>query len=417
MTCSLSHFLYPLLCILQTPQFTITQIHIKVMFGNIVNDFILALFANRETVISCATIKRYMLKAALIGATGAVGQEFVIALNKHPWFELTQIASSPRSAGKKYTDALRDKDSGILRWHNKERVPDYIEDMIVSRVEDVNSQEFDLVFTALESDDAKIIEPVFARSVPVISTAAAFRYENDVPILIPGINDEHVELLEIQRKNRGWKGFVAPLPNCTTTGLAITLKPIMQEFEIEDVFMTSMQALSGAGRSPGVIALDIMDNVIPYIPKEEEKVQVETKKILGKFDTDSVSSADLKVSCTCTRVPVLDGHTEAVFVETEKPLEPDDVKRLMLNFSDSVTIRKLPSAPRDYIIVHDDPTRPQPRVDREINDGMTTVVGRLRKDSVFGHGIKYVLLSHNEKMGSAKGAVLMAELLKDKGIL
>jgi aspartate-semialdehyde dehydrogenase len=258
---------------------------------------------------------------------------------------------------------------------------------------------------------------MFARSVPVISTAAAFRYENDVPILIPGINDNHVELLNIQRKNRGWKGFIAPLPNCTTTGLAITLKPIMEEFEIKDIFMTSMQALSGAGRSPGVIALDIMDNVIPYIPKEEEKVQVETKKILGNLDSESIISAPIKVSCTCTRVPVLDGHTETVFVGTKKPVEPEQVKETLIRFSRGVTVKKLPSSPKDYIIVHDDPTRPQPRVDREINDGMTTVVGRLRKDTVFENGIKYVLLSHNERMGSARGAVLLAELLHHKEII
>src|SRR5206468_1910871 len=257
-----------------------------------------------------------MLKVALVGATGAVGQEFVIALNKHPWFELTQIASSERSAGKKYTDALRDPSTGILRWHNKEQVPEYVQDMILSTVEDLDKKNFDLAFTALESSDAKVIEPSFARSLPVISTAAAFRYENDVPILIPGVNDEHAQLLNVQRKNRGWKGFIAPLPNCTTTGLAITLKPIMDKFGIENVFMTSMQALSGAGRSPGVIALDIMDNVIPYIPKEEEKVQVETKKILGGMNNGSIAPASLKVSCTCTRVPVLDGHTESVFVET-----------------------------------------------------------------------------------------------------
>lgn len=358
-----------------------------------------------------------MLKAALIGATGAVGQEFAVALNKHPWFELVQIASSPRSAGKKYIDALRDKDSGVLKWHNKEQVPDYIRDMIVSRVEDVDPRKFDLIFTALESDDAKIIEPNFATSVPVISTAAAFRYEKDVPILIPGINDSHVELLNIQRKTRGWKGFIAPLPNCTTTGLVITLKPIMKEFEIESIFMTSMQALSGAGRSPGVIALDIMDNVIPYIPKEEEKVQVETKKILGELDSESIIPAQIRVSCTCTRVPVLDGHTETVFVGTRKPTEPEQVKDAMTRFSRDISIQKLPSSPKDYIIVHDDPTRPQPRVDREINDGMTTVVGRLRKDTVFENGIKYVLLSHNERMGSARGAVLLAELLHDKRMI
>jgi aspartate-semialdehyde dehydrogenase len=358
-----------------------------------------------------------MLKVALIGATGAVGQEFVIALNKHPWFELTQIASSERSAGKKYIEALHDPSTGILRWHNREQIPEYIRDMIINKVEDIDKKNFDLIFTALESSDAKAIEPSFARSLPVISTAAAFRYENDVPILIPGVNDEHAHLLNVQRKNRGWKGFIAPLPNCTTTGLAITLKPIMDKFGIENVFMTSMQALSGAGRSPGVIALDIMDNIIPYIPKEEEKVQVETKKILGNLDTHFIVPNPIKVSCTCTRVPVSDGHTETVFVETKRPAEPEKVKDEMLKFSKSVTIKKLPTAPREYIVVTDDPARPQPRIDREINDGMTTVVGRLRKDTVFDNGVKYILLSHNEKMGSAKGAVLLAELLKEKDIL
>jgi len=358
-----------------------------------------------------------MLKVALIGATGAVGQEFVIALNKHPWFELTQIASSERSAGKKYMEALYDLQSGIIKWHNKEQMPEYIRDMRLTRAKDIDPNKFDLVFTAIESADAKEIEPIFAKSIPVISTAAAFRYENDVPILIPGVNDDHAHLLDIQRKNRGWKGFIAPLPNCTTTGLAITLKPIMTRFGINNVFMTSMQALSGAGRSPGVIALDIMDNIIPYIPKEEEKVQIETKKILGNLDTSFVVPNAIKVSCTCTRVPVLDGHTEIVFVETKRPAAPDEVKSEMLEFSKSVTVRDLPTSPEDYIIVHDDPARPQPRIDREINDGMTTVVGRLRKDSVFDNGIKYVLLSHNEKMGSAKGAVLLAELLKQKNML
>lgn len=358
-----------------------------------------------------------MLKVAVIGATGAVGQEFIIALNKHRWFELTQIAASERSAGKKYIDAIRDPNSGILRWHNREEVPDYIKDVVVNRVDDIRPENFDLIFTALESDDAKIIEPKFAKTTPVISTAAAFRYEPDVPILIPGINDNHAELLNIQRKNRGWKGFIAPLPNCTTTGMAITLKPILDSFGIDRVFMTSMQALSGAGRSPGVIALDIMDNVIPYIPKEEEKVQVETKKILGHMNNGSVAPASLKVSCTCTRVPVLDGHTESVFVETKETVEAQDVKEEMVKFSKNVTITGLPSAPKDYIIVHDDPTRPQPRIDREVNDGMTTVVGRIRKDTAFDKGIKYMLLSHNEKMGSAKGAVLLAELLKNRNIL
>src|SRR5919198_1231441 len=164
-----------------------------------------------------------MLKVALVGATGAVGQEFVIALNKHPWFELTHIASSERSVGKKYPEALYDSQSGVTRWHNKEHIPEYIQEMRLIRANEIDPNKLDLVFTAVESADAMEIEPVFAKFVPVISTAAAFRYESDVPILIPGVNDEHAGLLDIQRKNRGWKGFIAPLPNCTTTGLAITL--------------------------------------------------------------------------------------------------------------------------------------------------------------------------------------------------
>ncbi|MFQ5941096.1 MAG: aspartate-semialdehyde dehydrogenase [Nitrososphaerales archaeon] len=352
-----------------------------------------------------------MLRVAIIGATGIVGQEFIISLNKHPWFEVKYVAASERSAGKKYIDAIRDENTGIMKWHQGETVPEYARDMMVKQANDIKPEDVDLVFTAIEAADAKIVEPQFAQNVPVISTAAAFRYESDVPILIPGINDEQAALINIQRKKRGWKGFIAPLPNCTTTGMAITLKPILDDFGINRVFMTSMQAVSGAGRSPGVAALDIFDNIIPYIPREEEKVQTETTKILGTLNNGSIKPLDMKVSCTCTRAAVLDGHTEAVFVETEKKCEPEEVKQSLLKYSKNVSIKDLPTAPRDYIFVHDDPTRPQPRLDRTMNDGMTTVVGRLRKDPVFDGGVKYVLLSHNEKMGSAKGAVLLAEML------
>lgn len=358
-----------------------------------------------------------MLKVAIIGATGVVGQEFIVALDKHPWFKVEAIAASERSAGKRYLDALRDSSTGVMKWHQRIPIPDYARDMVVKSVNEIDAKDYDLVFTAVESDDARIIEPKFAEHTPVISTAAAFRYEQDVPILIPGVNDEHAELLDVQRKRRGWKGFIAPLPNCTTTGLAITLKPIMDEFGIERVIMTSLQAVSGAGRSPGVAALDIFDNIIPFIPKEEEKVQVEAKKILGRLVDGRIDDARFRVSCTCTRVPVIDGHTECAFVETSKGCEPDDVKHAMLNYSKHVSIKDLPSAPQDYIIVHDDPSRPQPRLDRDVNDGMSTIVGRIRKDTAFENGVKYVLLSHNEKMGSAKGAVLLAEMLKVKELL
>jgi len=175
--------------------------------------------------------------------------------------------------------------------------------------------------------------------------------------------------------------------------------------------------MSGAGRSPGVSALDITDNIIPYIPKEEDKVRIETGKILGKFSDGKISPANFKVSCTCTRVPVIDGHTETVFVETSKHVDPDTVKKAMQDFSSKVSVTGLPSAPKNYLIVNDDPTRPQPRLDREVDGGMSTVVGRLREDTVFENGIKYVLFSHNEKMGSAKGAVLLAEMLYKKGLI
>ena len=358
-----------------------------------------------------------MKRAAIIGVTGAVGQQFVVALNKHPWFEVKQIAASERSAKKKFVDAIRDPNSGILKWHLREPIPEYARDMIVESVDDIKTDNLDLIFSSVESEAAREIETRFAKDVPVISTSSAYRYDEDVPILIPGINDDHVMLLDTQRKNRTWKGFIAPLPNCTTTGLAITMKPLLDKFGAQKIIMTSMQSMSGAGRSPGVSALDITDNIIPYIPKEEEKVRIETGKILGKLVDGKIDPAKLKVSCTCTRVPVIDGHTETVFVETAVHADPESVKKAMREFSNKVSVTGLPSAPKEYLLVHDDPTRPQPRLDREINDGMTTVVGRIREDTVFDNGIKYVLFSHNEKMGSAKGAVLLAEMLYKKGYI
>ena len=358
-----------------------------------------------------------MKRVAIIGVTGAVGQEFVIALNKHPWFEVKQIAASERSANKKFVDAIRDTSSGILKWHIKEEIPEYVKNMVVESVDDIKPENLDLIFTSIESEAAREIESRFAKDIPVISTSAAYRYEADVPILIPGINDDHVGLLEVQKKNRGWKGFIAPLPNCTTTGLAITMRPLFDSFGAQKIIMTSMQSMSGAGRSPGVSALDITDNIIPYIPKEEDKVRIETGKILGKFADGKISPANFKVSCTCTRVPVIDGHTETVFVETSMHVNPDTVKKAMQDFSSKVSVIGLPSAPKNYLVVNDDPTRPQPRLDRELDGGMSTVVGRLREDTVFENGIKYVLFSHNEKMGSAKGAVLLAEMLYKKGLI
>ncbi len=355
-------------------------------------------------------------KVAIIGVTGAVGQEFVLSLKDHPWFEVTQIAASERSAGKNYVDAIRDPDSGIIKWEVGGEIPEYIKGMTVKKIDEINAAELDLVFSAVESNAARDIETKFAKDVPVISTSSAYRYEDDVPILIPGINDEQSELLEIQKKNRGWKGWIAPLPNCTTTGLVITMKPLYEKYGVKKVMMTSMQAISGAGRSPGVSAMDVIDNIIPYIPKEEEKVRIETRKILGKLKDGKIEPADIRVSCTCTRVPVIDGHTESVFVETEKEVDPKNAKETYEQYNKEISVLDLPSAPKDYYVVHEDPTRPQPRIERHVGDGMTTTIGRLEKEELFDHGLKYMLFSHNKKMGSAKGAVLLAEMLykKDK---
>ena len=356
-------------------------------------------------------------KVAIIGVTGAVGQEFVLSLKDHPWFEVTQIAASERSAGKNYVDAIRDPDSGIIKWEVGGEIPEYIKTITVKKIGEINVAELDFVFSAVESIAARDIETKFAKDIPVISTSSAYRYEDDVPILIPGINDEQAELLDVQKKNRNWKGWVAPLPNCTTTGLAITMKPLYEKYGAKKVMMTSMQAISGGGRSPGVSAMDVIDNIIPYIPKEEEKVRVETKKILGKLKDGKIEPADIRVSCTCTRVPVIDGHTESVFVETEKEIDPKNAKKTYEQYNKEISVMGLPSAPKDYYVVHEDPTRPQPRIERQVGDGMTTTIGRLEKEELFDHGLKYMLFSHNKKMGSAKGAVLLAEMLYKKGKL
>ena len=352
-------------------------------------------------------------RVAIIGVTGSVGQEFVQSLNNHPWFEVTQIAASERSAGKKYLDAIRDA-NGIIAWDVGGEVPDYIKEIKVRTIDELDTSELDLVFSAVESQAARDIETKMAADIPVISTSSAYRYEEDVPILIPGINDDQTELLETQKKNRNWKGWVAPLPNCTTTGLVITLKPLLEKYGAKKVMMTSMQAISGGGKS-GVSAMGITDNILPYIPKEEGKVKLEARKILGKLKDGKIEDADIRISCTCTRVPVIDGHTESVFVETTEQVDPQKAKETYDQYNKEISVANLPSAPEKYYAFHEDPTRPQPRIERTVGDGMTTTIGRVEKEELFENGLKYMLFSHNKKMGSAKGAVLLAEMLYKKG--
>ncbi|MDI1496098.1 MAG: semialdehyde dehydrogenase [Cenarchaeum symbiont of Oopsacas minuta] len=353
-------------------------------------------------------------RVCIVGATGSVGQEFIQSLENHPWFEVTQIAASAKSAGKNYLDAIKNSD-GVIAWEVDGVIPSYVKSMTVKSVDEIDVSKLDLIFSAVESEAARNIETKFAAVLPVISTSSAYRYENDVPILIPGINDDHADLLDVQKRNHSWKGWVAPLPNCTTTGLAITLKPLYEKYGAKKVMMTSMQAISGGGRSPGVSAMQINDNIVPYIVNEEDKVRTETRKILGKLEEDHIKDADIRVSSTCTRVPVIDGHTESVFVETELDIDLVKAGELYAKENKDISVAGLPSAPKNYYAFHTDPSRPQPRLERNVGDGMTTTIGRVEREELFEHGLKYVLFSHNKKMGSAKGAVLLAEMLLEKG--
>ncbi len=354
-------------------------------------------------------------RVAVVGATGIAGQQFVDALRDHPWFEIAVLAASGRSAGKPYGEALRDAKTGALRWWCSQPPPEAVLGLPVVEGERLDATGVDVVFSAVESDVARQLEPEWAVHRPVISTASAYRYEDDVPLLIPGVNLPHAPLLRVQRARRGWRGFIVPIPNCTTTGLAIALKPLDDAFGVERVAMTSMQGISGAGRSPGVVGLDILDNIIPFIPGEEEKVARETCKILGVFGEDGITPAPCVVSATCTRAAVLEGHTEAVSVSLSRPCSPEAAAACMRGYEPGVS--ELPSAPRRFITVLDDPFRPQPRLDRDADGGMTTSVGRLRPDPLWQHGLRFVLVSHNTKFGAAKGAVLLAEALRRDGYL
>ncbi len=355
-------------------------------------------------------------KVAVIGATGVAGQQFLASLSGHPFFEVTALAASERSAGKPLKDAITDA-NGAFRWYCQEPLDPAFAKIQVEDASKLDASKLDVVFTAVESDAAKELESRYAKTTPVVSTASAFRHEEDVPIFIPGVNLDHDKLIAVQKKNRGWKGFVTPVPNCTTMGLAMTLKPLYDAFGILQVLMTSLQACSGAGRSPGVIGLDILDNVIPYIPKEEEKVEKETQKILGAIVDGKVAPAPFPVSATCTRVPVLEGHTEAVYVSLRKHATVDEVKKVMRDYGKDFVKMKFPSCPPRLIEVSDDPFRPQPRLDRDREGGMATSVGRVRADHALPNGVKYMLVSHNTKMGAAKGGMLVAEYLAHKNYI
>ena len=343
------------------------------------------------------------MKAAILGATGLVGQRFVQLLNDHGWFEIATLTGSERSSGVKYGEAVN--------WRMETPLKKQVAELTV-QPSDPKSVDADVVFSALPAEQAQGIEEDFARQgFAVISNGCSHRMDPDVPLMNPEANFTHLSLIDEQRRKRKWDGSIVTNPNCTTAILTLSLKPICDAFGLKSVVISSMQAASGAGY-PGVASLDIIDNVIPFINGEEEKVQRETVKILGQVG----HSAEFEVSASCHRVAVLDGHTEAVFVQTEKPATPAQVEQCMEVFTAEPQKLKLPTAPERPLVVRSEQDRPQPRFDRNEGHGMSVVVGRVRSDPVFS-GVKYVALGHNTIRGAAGCALLIAESMKSQGYL
>ncbi len=346
------------------------------------------------------------IPVAVLGATGSVGQRFVSLLDNHPWFKVTALAASDKSIGQPYSEACR--------WILSEPMPTWAGEMVITPAapEAISSR---IVFSALPANLAKELEPKFAAAgFAVCSNASSFRRDIDVPLLLPEVNADHIALVRRQRQLRGWSGCILTNPNCTSTGLTIVLKALQDSFGLKRVFVVSLQALSGAGY-PGVPSLDIMDNVVPYIGGEEEKVEWEPRKMLGKLVDSNIELADTIFSAQTNRVGVSDGHTVCVSVELDESISPESAIRAMTEYQAPASACQLPSTPNPVISVRHEADRPQPRLDRMTGKGMTTVVGRVRPDPLFH--LKFVVLSHNTIRGAAGGSIYNAELLVQEGLL
>ena len=359
------------------------------------------------------------IKVGVLGATGMVGQRYVKLLENHPWFEVSYVAASPRSAGKLYKEAVEN------RWLIGADIPATTAELMV---EDANLPEKAIgkcrfVFSALElpkKDDIKALEAAYAaEGIPVVSNASANRWTEDVPMLVPEINFSHLDVIPAQKKHNGWdKGFIAVKPNCSLQTYMMPIHALIQAgYPIKRMIVTTLQATSGAGY-PGVPSFDMIDNIVPFIGGEEEKTEKECLKILGSVkDGKIVNAAGPIVSSTCTRVPVVDGHTACVSLEFDLPDDKkpslEEIERVWTSYTSLPQELKLPSAPEHPIVVRHEENRPQPRRDRETEKGMACVIGRLRPCNVFD--VKFVALSHNTKRGAALGGILNAELLKAKG--
>jgi aspartate-semialdehyde dehydrogenase len=339
------------------------------------------------------------LRVGILGATGMVGQRFIQLLENHPQFAITALAASDRSQGKRYAEACS--------WRIGGEMPATVKSMLVQAPSP--PLDCDLVFSSLPGDIARRTEEAFAQAgYPVISNSSAFRMDADVPLLIPEVNHEHLVLLDAQKARYASGGFIVTNPNCSTIMLALALAPLHKRFGVKAVAATTMQALSGAGY-PGVASLDILDNVVPFIAGEEEKIEQETTKILGQLNGGRIDMAPIRVSAQCHRVNVSDGHFAAVRVNLEQRAELSDVRDAIASFASLPQELQLHSAPERPILIRHEPDRPQPRLDRDAGSGMSITVGRLMPDNVFDY--RFVVLSHNTIRGAAGAAILNAELL------
>jgi aspartate-semialdehyde dehydrogenase len=342
-------------------------------------------------------------RVGILGATGAVGQKFVELLAGHPWFEISAVAASERSAGKRYRDAVN--------WLGSGSIPADIANLMVQACEP--TLDCDFVFSGLDSSVANDIELSFADAgFPVISNARNHRMREDVPLLIPEVNPDHTRLIRQQQESG--EGFIVTNPNCSTVGLVSALKPLHDAFGVKRVIVATMQALSGAGY-PGVASLDIVGNVVPYIGGEEEKLETEPRKLLGRMTEDGIQFADIEISAHCNRVPVLDGHTECVSVALSQQPSAEDVAKVFRSFESEIDGLHLPSAPRPFIRLLNGDADPQPRRHVGIDGGMPVWIGRVRPCNVLDY--RFVVLVHNTVRGAAGGAILNAELLIEEGYM
>ena len=358
-----------------------------------------------------------MIKVGILGATGMVGQNYIRLLKDHPWFEVVYLAASPNSAGKPYSEAVAG------RWHMREDIPEKVKNIIVEDAGNISraAGKCQLMFSAVELDKKSILAleaDYAAKGFAVISNNSAHRATEDVPVMIPEINPEHLEIIPVQQKNRGWsKGFLVVKPNCSIQSYMLPLFALLKAgYKVDKMILTTLQALSGAGY-PGPAAIDLVDNTIPFIQGEEEKSEIEPRKILGKIQGDKfVPDESIKISAHCNRVAVTDGHTACVSLAfSGKKPELDEIINIWKNFSALPQELKLPSAPVPPIIYRDEVNRPQAQKDRDAGKGMAVTVGRLRKCNVFD--IRFIGLHHNTVRGAAGGSILTAELLKAKGYI